>query len=196
MLGRFQLSSTWKCKLKGQILQYWLEKFQKESAITHQKKRSNLKEKEPKLKVIDRGQIHFEENQNIGKQEESLRVIKESEKTQATQMKEKLFIISLYLKAKLKNWSMKNVINSEEHTSRKLLKPIFIPKRNKEIARTGREKKESCLMVAEIVRKELQKTGGLDEEAGYEARKLRELKQTKRDKEREMYLFIERIFCH
>ncbi|CAG8683759.1 11400_t:CDS:2, partial [Dentiscutata heterogama] len=126
------------------------------------------------LGVIDRGQIYFEENQNIGKQEESLRVIKESEKTQATQTKEKLFIISLYLKAKLKNWSIKNVINSEEHASRKLLKPVFISKeyrktilekeKTKKLEETKRllelekRKKELCLMVAEIVQKELQKT--------------------------------------
>nr|CAG8569930.1 2966_t:CDS:2 [Entrophospora candida] len=75
---------------------------------------------------------------------------------------------------------------NEEESSRKLLKPIFIPK-----------KKESHAMLAEQIQKELQKesvekataiedvddTDGLDEQAEYEAWKLRELKRIKRDKE-------------
>ncbi|CAG8502430.1 10082_t:CDS:2 [Acaulospora colombiana] len=102
----------------------------------------------------------------------------------------------------------------EDQNSRKLLKPVFIPKAHREtiLERERTEKlaeeaeakrlkeleerrKESHIMVAEVVQRESQKeveegvahevddTDGIDEQTEYEEWKLRELKRIKRDRE-------------
>ncbi|CAG8651645.1 22860_t:CDS:2 [Cetraspora pellucida] len=129
-------------------------------------------------------------------EEEQLKAMEEAEKAQSTQTEEE--------ESEGEETSEYETDSEEEQASRKLLKPVFIPRHEKleEEAEAKRlqeleeRKKESHLMVAEVIQKELQKTvkeetgvsevddtDGLDEQAEYEAWKLRELKRIKRDKE-------------
>ncbi|CAG8728068.1 30715_t:CDS:2, partial [Racocetra persica] len=131
-------------------------------------------------------------------------VIEEAEKAQATQTEEE--------ESGSDETSEYETDSEEEQASRKLLKPVFIPRETilekerkekleeeaeaKRLQELEERKKESHSMVAEVIQKELQKTvkeeigvnevddtDGLDEQAEYEAWKLRELKRIKRDKE-------------
>ncbi|RIB14606.1 splicing factor, Prp19-binding domain-containing protein [Gigaspora rosea] len=140
-------------------------------------------------------------------EEEKLKAIEEAEKAQASQTEEE--------GSESEETSEYETDSEEEQASRKLLKPVFIPKAHREtilekerkekleeeteakrLQELEERKKESHSMVAEVIQKELQKTvdeetgikevddtDGLDEQAEYEAWKLRELKRIKRDKE-------------
>ncbi|CAG8663437.1 12374_t:CDS:2, partial [Dentiscutata heterogama] len=188
---------------------------EKEAASDRRLRRLKEAKEAGSSEVIDRRRRHFNDQERLRdrvleqrkQEEEKLKAIEEAEKAQATQTEEE--------GSESEETSEYETDSEEEQTSRKLLKPVFIPKAHREtilekerkekleeeieakkLQELEERKKESHSMVAEVIQKEMQKTvdeetgvkevddtDGLDEQAEYEAWKLRELKRIKRDKE-------------
>ncbi|CAG8606597.1 11874_t:CDS:2 [Scutellospora calospora] len=155
---------------------------EKEAASDRRLRRLKEAKEAGHSEVIDRRRRHFkEEDQDV--RDLQLRNIK-IEQDSETNVEEEDDILALRRQrlrdreSESEETSEYETDSEEEQASRKLLKPVFIPKF------TVRTKISYEFAVnEEIGVNEVDDTDGLDEQAEYEAWKLRELKRIKRDKE-------------